>query len=478
MPIVNGQKMACLPCIRGHRSTKCNHGDERFLLQVRKPGRPLSSCPHPPGKACTCGSGVTTAALPKGRQCPCGSSTNKTNGAPTLVKAEPAENPPMSPTRNVSFRVQKSAPKPSRKQSIDASAVQRMNRDNLNLIGSNDYLQGPPKNAMGQVDFGPQPDWASYQIPPSNQYPTYHTSPGATAMGSLSMPSGNGMAMISPTPSSTNGISSNGAINNGMSGNGMSTNSGVSSGTLTPGTSNSSHHTPTSSNEDFPLQEPVAEGGGSCCSQRMQPQPQMATQPQMDFHMPPQTSQAPFSTIGYMPQIPMGNGSMMAPLPQQQTYGMNGFHQPELHMDPTSFGTHQQPLQQWQWQQFMASIPTFDTNHDCRCGPGCECLGCVSHPFNETTLQYIRDTMVMHNDYVSGKVDLSNGLMDPPLAGSKISPSPAQSPTDTDSPNGGETNLPDDRFLFVNYPDPCMCGDNCSCVNCMIHRDPRSETPN
>ncbi|KAI4860110.1 hypothetical protein F4820DRAFT_122409 [Hypoxylon rubiginosum] len=468
MPIVNGQKMACLPCIRGHRSTKCNHGDERFLLQVRKPGRPLSSCPHPPGKACTCGSGVTTAALPKGRQCPCGSSP-KVNGAPTLVKAEPSENAPMSPTRNVSFRVQKPAPKPGRKQSVDASTLQRMNRDSLNLIGSNDYLQGPPKNALGQIDFGPAPDWANYQIPAPTQFPTYsHTSPVATAMGSLSMSTGNGMTIVPPTPSPSNGMSSNG----------MSGNSGVSSGTLTPGTSSSSHHTPPSITEDFPPQEPALEGGGSCCSQRMQPQPQMAHQPQMDFHLSPQTSQGPFGAIGYMPQVPMGNGSMMAPIPQQQAYGMNDFHQPEIHLDPTSFGTHQQPLQQWQWQQFMASIPTFDTSHDCRCGPGCECLGCVAHPFNETTLQYIRDTMVMHNDYVNGKVDLGNGMMDPPLTGSKISPSPGQSPTDTDSPSAGEANLPDDRFLFVNYPDPCMCGDNCSCVNCMIHRDPRSETPN
>lgn len=33
------------PCMRGHRSSKCNHTD-RILVKVRKPGRPLSSCPH------------------------------------------------------------------------------------------------------------------------------------------------------------------------------------------------------------------------------------------------------------------------------------------------------------------------------------------------------------------------------------------------------------------------------------------------
>ncbi|KAI1341297.1 hypothetical protein F5Y15DRAFT_30256 [Xylariaceae sp. FL0016] len=47
MPIFqNGKKMACEPCIRGHRSTNCTHADSRVMLEVRKPGRPLSHCPH------------------------------------------------------------------------------------------------------------------------------------------------------------------------------------------------------------------------------------------------------------------------------------------------------------------------------------------------------------------------------------------------------------------------------------------------
>src|SRR5437868_12026147 len=32
------------PCMRGHRSSKCTHED-RLLVQVRKPGRPLSKYP-------------------------------------------------------------------------------------------------------------------------------------------------------------------------------------------------------------------------------------------------------------------------------------------------------------------------------------------------------------------------------------------------------------------------------------------------
>ncbi|KAK4163828.1 copper fist DNA binding domain-containing protein [Cladorrhinum sp. PSN259] len=54
MPIINGQKVACWPCIRGHRSGTCNHADSRVMMAVRRPGRPLSACPHLPGAQCHC----------------------------------------------------------------------------------------------------------------------------------------------------------------------------------------------------------------------------------------------------------------------------------------------------------------------------------------------------------------------------------------------------------------------------------------
>ncbi|KAJ6043147.1 uncharacterized protein N7446_001343 [Penicillium canescens] len=47
-----GAKWSCEPCIRGHRSSKCQHFD-RLMIKVRKAGRPLTQCPHPKG-ACSC----------------------------------------------------------------------------------------------------------------------------------------------------------------------------------------------------------------------------------------------------------------------------------------------------------------------------------------------------------------------------------------------------------------------------------------
>ena len=51
-PLDKADQESSGPCIRGHRSSKCQHSD-RVLIEVRKPGRPLSACPHPAG-SCGC----------------------------------------------------------------------------------------------------------------------------------------------------------------------------------------------------------------------------------------------------------------------------------------------------------------------------------------------------------------------------------------------------------------------------------------
>ncbi|KAK9331658.1 hypothetical protein V1520DRAFT_390412 [Lipomyces starkeyi] len=71
MLLVDGEKYACIRCIRGHRSSTCKH-KERPLVQVRKRGRPVSDCNHrlavlPDG---TCECGVAAIILPKGSSGP------------------------------------------------------------------------------------------------------------------------------------------------------------------------------------------------------------------------------------------------------------------------------------------------------------------------------------------------------------------------------------------------------------------------
>ncbi|KAI1651211.1 uncharacterized protein F4817DRAFT_178877 [Daldinia loculata] len=477
MPIINGQKMACEPCIRGHRSTKCAHLGDRMLLPVRKPGRPLSTCPHPPGKPCQCRN--VTAALPKGGSCRCGGSPpSKTNGTPAIVKAEPSDNPPLSPTKQASFRIQKPTAKPNRKQSTDASAsaLQRMNANSLNLIGASSVLPASPANVIAS-----SADYTNY-IPPlqngSHQYPSYPqiASRLDRQLDSSLLALNNGLSNISPTQPSRNGIPD------------RSNNSTVSSETMTSGASSSPYHTPISSTEDSSQEKPLGQPG-SCCSQRVQQPPQIQThiQFQSQLHAGPQQSS---NMMGYIPQIPTGNGSMTAHFPpqvsaEQQIYPMNHFQQPALYSDQAPFGTYHFPLQQSQWEQLVANLlPQVEpnggasgsyTSHVCHCGPECDCLGCPAHPYNQATCQYIRDVMAFQEEPVDGNIDTGNSIPDPPLAVGEASPPPppTHSPVDTESPGANDLNLSPSEFLFVDYGHGmCGCGDDCACVNCMIHRDP------
>ncbi|KAI2469687.1 hypothetical protein F4781DRAFT_212851 [Annulohypoxylon bovei var. microspora] len=464
MPIINGQKMACEPCIRGHRSTKCAHGGDRMLVPVRKPGRPLSTCPHPPGKGCQCRS--VTAALPKGGTCRCGGSQlAKTNGTPTLVKAEPPDNVPLSPTKQASFRVQKPVPKPNRKPSLDASiALQRMDTNNLNLQnGTTDFMTA---SANGMVSS----NWGNYVSPLQNGANSYSTFPSMNSrlegvVDSSILGINVSLADIIPALSSGNGISDH---------------STVSSGTLTPGTSDSPYHTPTSSAGD-PSQELSLETPGSCCLQRIQQPPQMSNRMQFQGQLQGGPQESP-SMMGFDPQVTMGNGSMMEQIPaqvvvNQQLYPVSHYAQTSLYSDHLSFGTPQLPLQQSHWEQLMANYMSQSqhpnggihnyTSHVCNCGPGCDCLGCPAHPYNDVTLHHVRDAMALQ-DHGNGNVDTPTPMSDPPLAVGET-----HSPAETESPGANELNLSPSEFLFVDYGSGmCGCGDDCACVNCMIHRDP------
>ncbi|KAI1091061.1 hypothetical protein F5B19DRAFT_460183 [Rostrohypoxylon terebratum] len=447
-----------------------------MLVPVRKPGRPLSTCPHPPGKSCQCRS--VTAAIPKGSTCRCGGSQGiKTNGTPTLVKAEPPDNAPLSPAKQASFRVQKPAAKPTRKQSTDASvALQRMDANNLNLQnGASEYLASNGNangNANGNGNGVVHSNWGSYVQPLQNGANPYSTYPSMTSR--LEGPMGSSILHI------------NGGLNDIVpsipSGNGISDHSTVSSGTLTPGTSDSPYHTPTSSTGD-PAQELTLEPPGSCCSRRPQQPQQMPTQMHFQGHIQ-NGSRETTNMMGYGHQVTMGNGTMMEQVPgqvavNQQLYPVNNYAQQDLYSDHLVFGTPQLPLQQAQWEQLMANLlpqsnggPGY-TNHVCDCGPGCECLGCASHPYNQVSIQYVREAMALQESMSSGSANTPTPIADPSLVGEASPPPNNNSPAEADSPGANELNLSPSEFLFVDYGSGmCGCGDDCACVNCMIHRDP------
>ncbi|PSR79471.1 hypothetical protein BD289DRAFT_94605 [Coniella lustricola] len=76
---VGKQKMSCRSCIKGHRSSTCNHIGGP-LWAVRPAGRPNKACVHGPGDLCLCAHFFPLtwlkAAVPRKQKCPCGSSAH------------------------------------------------------------------------------------------------------------------------------------------------------------------------------------------------------------------------------------------------------------------------------------------------------------------------------------------------------------------------------------------------------------------
>jgi hypothetical protein len=102
------------------------------MVPVKKPGRPLSACPHLHNQLCGCSS--VTAAIPRKQKCYCGIGASA--GPPPTIQPQPISSTITSPAKGA-FRVQRPplASKPSsRKQSYDLSNLERMDASNINII--------------------------------------------------------------------------------------------------------------------------------------------------------------------------------------------------------------------------------------------------------------------------------------------------------------------------------------------------------
>ncbi|KAI0601055.1 hypothetical protein F4775DRAFT_589744 [Biscogniauxia sp. FL1348] len=503
MPIIEGQKMSCAPCIRGHRSTKCSHANERVLVPVRKPGRPLSSCPHTPGKPCHCG-GVT-AAIPRKGKCRCASSAQDTNGAPSNVKTEPPnpENPPLSPTRATNFRVQKAVSKPpSRKQSYDPAALERTDPNAFNILSPHGFplsIDG----AIERSDSSIVPPHFVSPLPPRfeqaggfpRQLADYQ--PTSVSLDTEVTPSftrnGN-LAGLSPAIAPRNGVSSR---------------SGFASGT-----SSAPHHRPASDTRSS-YEPPPEETACHCCA----PQPQSqspTTLPQSQLSTQFQCQTQPHDDLDlsrYGSSVSSGINGTVSPI---QAAGLNHiypthYHQPTLYTYPPPYGTLFYPVQQAHWQQAIEASALgnpqsldcnqFDpfTAHQCGCGSDCQCVGCTAHPFNEATRDYIRsamdsqyDTTATAEEYAKSIITearKSMSISTPPASlppnGDGSSPSPTSEAASSDNiisgPSLEDQTLSAENFFFVQYDVEkmglgcdgksisCPCGDDCTCVGCMIH---------
>ncbi|RFN44976.1 hypothetical protein FIE12Z_10790 [Fusarium flagelliforme] len=477
MPLINGIKMACEPCIRGHRSTKCTHANERLMVPVRKPGRPLSSCPHPASRPCSCGR--VTAAIPKKQACHCGPSKDaespilKPENGDSASSSTPQS--PVSKTPGSGYRVQKTSSKgsnSSRRESVDPAALQRMDPKMLNILPS--FEDTAQKSATPLADMNP--------------YGSMGMTPADSPFGPVMYP----MFQHVQPPILSPDISKRTMANQ--------------SGSMT------STHVLEESN-------PPAPKVGSCCGGGSSSNAASTPITLAAAPSPPKPKKSCCSSNNDSPKadhktdtmsvndLPTPNSMMMSPFPApiMMPNGMYAYYpQPTVFTYPPQYGSYLQPLQPEQWRQVMATMtfagqggmpspygmpgatpfqnPTAPqtphsasgTSHQCSCGA--------------SSWQSMMDTGYTHvNGHGNGEVPATNGHnmngstpAVPPVGSAEgtVSPVAPQTPSEAASGISEEQALSANDFFFVSYPfgdscageeASCPCGDDCQCLGCVIH---------
>lgn len=491
------------------------------MVPVRKPGRPLSACPHPSSKPCSCG--AVTAAIPRKQKCGCGSSAKETPSA-TAAKREDSDSAATTPTDESrasthSFRIHKPGNRKgsARKPSIDPAGLGRMDAGQMNIIPSFDGAQGD-RDPMGE-------SMTSTHGKGGTQYGSVGVAPSDNSFGGYPMmlPAfAHPMAPPTAQPGQAEPAATNGHASHTPNGLETPTRGGCCGG-----------GSKTSSSEASPAPAEVDANGqaeaanGSCCSPKKAGQktamqaPAIAQTP----HQQPMMFMPPFQA-----PMPMHNG--MYPF----------FPQPTVFTYPPQYGTYMQPLQPEQWRQVMAAlsfgqpvpvngfgiaetpasgtmpnpspgvapypskqhesaVQDDGTSHHCTCGESCQCVGCAAHPYNEATQNYVHSawsSMMEQQPGVNHVNANGNGSshhhqdekpigkppspesMPPPTSQTETNSTSTtpQTPSDGASALGEEQVFSPNDFFFVSYPFggtcagdtvSCPCGDDCQCIGCVIH---------
>ncbi|KAF2757761.1 hypothetical protein EJ05DRAFT_400368 [Pseudovirgaria hyperparasitica] len=351
---LNGEKkkVACGPCIRGHRSSKCDHKD-RVLLEVRKPGRPLSSCPHPPG-SCSCERVLVNYTVPKKSDCNCSNGT-------TPVSAS------ANTTGNASHRVQKPRQKRA-STSVTPAAVARALKDQPVLTEDGLFNgESNPPSETASVTFSASERSNNASSPPSSSH-------------SIDIDS------QSDIKTETKGANDTSAPQKSCC-TGSTAVTTTKEDTTTPNTASTTASCCRGAGNEIDAEPPQK----SCCSGPKKPPPLTSNgaaqpvphvintiyPPYSPFHQHPNgiPTAPPPTHSPYMAYPPHGNGPVMnssgyMPTMPYQTYFPYQMQFPPVHNNPTNGD---------------GSI-----GHNCNCGDSCACLGCASHPRNDTTREYIR----------------------------------------------------------------------------------------
>lgn len=466
------------------------------MVPVRKPGRPLSACPHPRDQACGCGS-VTAAISRKQKTCHCGGedAASRPDGASTPLRPTSSPGTELSSPTRYTFKVGKPKPASGRKASFDLANLERMDASQL-YIQPYDPPQMPLQFQNGYAMAAPPmygyvPQYAQPQAPfmlPLQPPPPSMPRNGTHAYANGGLPHASLGALMErslATPPTSFGSAEAGTLIGGAA-DGPETTfkhahaSPAPNGDACCAPKPGGHKHTSSSSSTSELSEAPTTGGCSSRASKTESMASTPTTPQMDPRLGSQNG-IHFNPVLY-PQFP--------PQPTVFTY-------------PATYGSFQNPLQPSAWRQSLrtnhcsqSSFPpgqlpidaplapgSLETILSCCCGDSCQCVGCAAHPYNAATQDYVRSAC---NTQESGTGEpyahgLSNGTgtgngvvaASHPSAEAASSPT-AHTPSSTTSGAGEEQTLPAADFFFVSYPfsgdgcggdtRSCPCGDDCECL--------------
>lgn len=472
------------------------------MVPVRKPGRPLSACPHPRDRPCGC-SGVT-AAIPKKQTCHCGGDASST-AVPDEPPPRPAEpsTVPTSPSR-AAFKVQKPSARSHQRRtsSFDVANFDRIDMSHVNMVpfelrqstsGPIPYLDGFALSSPSQ-EYGFVPQYRNIQ--PQHYKPLMHVPPQMSPATSVQMGSVGNLHQMGPEYAFTLPVDLDSVVNHEFN-NGTSSDlplaptDATSNETIAPrpccATKPSGHSHSSSSASS--ISEPQEPAPGSCCSSKPTVKSELVS------------AETPLMALPSH-QTLLADGMPLSPAlyPQYVAPGT-------VFTYPSTYGSFQNPLQPSAWRQGIrtndslppkaliqsAAPPLFpstqpetkDSTHTCNCGDSCQCVGCAAHPYNDATQDYVRSAWssmaVEHRlteSYTNGSASIEPGQPATNGANTETASSPtANTPSSSTSGAGDEQNLSATDFFFVTYPfatcggdtESCLCGDDCQCLGCTIH---------
>ncbi|KAI9891561.1 MAG: hypothetical protein M1814_002684 [Vezdaea aestivalis] len=369
--LINGIKFACEPCVRGHRSTKCEHKD-RNLIEVRKPGRPLSSCPHPNSK-CDCPVGIRVAVR-KDNSCVCSG-----DGPPGGVQR--AHSKRNSVTKRSSYTPSRTGLTP---EELEVRLLQiQLGTDPENLPEEKKQQQS------SQPIFAPPlpKDQESNHFTSPTTIPEEPATLGVLGIHADGLALGNNAAPRSALPADTFQSTQDGTIINGP----HPFNPDVISPQTLP------QQIASSCCKGLPARGPQAFYASPLDSPTLPPFPAPAlshkTSGSSSFdslHMTTPGSTASIRSFNpeWPPFSPRQNSTLENPV---VIANRNGILPPQE--DSAQAPDHlsaQHPRHFQDRRQRMAEQARMMADHNCTCGDGCECVFCPTHPYTQSSHDAMR----------------------------------------------------------------------------------------